>query len=168
MNEDAYAEWLVKRKDPPYAVPVKVVMILILAVSVLLALTTLFGIVLAIVAAVALYLVFINLSVEYEYLFVEGDLSIDRILAKTRRKKVMECKKDEIQIVAPSDSYLLKDYEKSGMKVYDCSSRTGAKTYSLICQQGADCVKVIFEPNDRMLRSMRSYIPGKLIKGETK
>ena len=162
MNEDAYAEWLVKRKDPPYAIPVKVLMVVILAVSVFLALVTL-----PVAAAVAAYLVFTNLSVEFEYLFVEGDLSIDRILAKTRRKKVMECKKDEIQIVAPSDSYLLKDHEKSGMKVYDCSSKTGAKTYSLIYQQGADCVKVIFEPNDRMLRSMRSYIPGKLVRGDS-
>ena len=38
MNEDAYAEWLVKRKDPPYAIPVKVLMVVILAVSVFLAL----------------------------------------------------------------------------------------------------------------------------------
>ena len=167
MNEDACVEWLVKRKDPPYAIPVKVLMVVILAVSVFLALVTLPGILLAVAAAVAAYLVFTNLSVEFEYLFVEGDLSIDRILAKTRRKKVMECKKDEIQIVAPSDSYLLKDHEKSGMKVYDCSSKTGAKTYSLIYQQGADCVKVIYEPNDRMLRSMRSYIPGKLVRGDS-
>lgn len=166
MNEDAYAEWLVKRRDPSYAVPVKGLMILILAASVFLALTTLPGILLAIAAAAATYLVFINLSVEFEYLFVEGDLSVDRILAKTRRKKVVECKKDEIQIVAPSDSYLLKDHEKSGMKVYDCSSKTGAKTYSLIFRRGSECIKVIFEPNERMLRSMRNYIPGKLIKGE--
>ena len=80
---------------------------------------------------------------------------------------MLECKKDEIQIVAPSDSYMMKDYEKSGMKVQDCSSRTGAKTYSLIYQRGAECVKVIFEPNDRMLRSMRNYIPGKLVRSES-
>ena len=87
MNEDAYAEWLVKRKDPPYAIPVKVLMVVILAVSVFLALATLPGILLAVAAAVAAYLIFTNLSVEFEYLFVEGDLSIDRILAKTRRKR---------------------------------------------------------------------------------
>ena len=71
-----------------------------------------------------------------------------------------------MQIVTPSDFYMLKDYEKNHMKVEDCSSGTGAKTYSLIYQQGADCVKVIFEPNDRILRSMRNYIPRKVIRGE--
>ena len=166
MNEDAYAECLVKRKDPAYAFPAKAGITVLLVVALFAAFVSLLGLVLLVAAGVAAYFVYTSFSVEYEYLFVEGDLSIDRILAKSRRKKVLECKKDEIQIVAPSDSYMLKDYEKSGMKVKDCSSGTGAKTYSLIYQQGADCVKVIFEPNDRLLRSMRNYIPRKVVRGE--
>lgn len=165
MNEDAYAEWMVKRKDPPYAIPVKILMGLLCLVAVVSALQTVLGVIFLTLAAVATYFVFINLSVEFEYLVVEGDVSIDRILARSRRKKALNCKKEEIQIVAPSDSYTLKDYEKTGMKVKDCSSgKSGAKTYALIYQQGADCVKVIFEPNDRILRALRHSIPGKLIK----
>lgn len=165
MNEDSYAEWLVKRKDPPYAVPVKVLMVMLCVVSAYLALNSVFGVIVLVLAGAASYFVFINLSVEFEYLFVEGDLSIDRILARSRRKKLLECKKEEIQIVAPSDSYMLKDYEKTGMKVTDCSSRqAGARTYALIYQRGAECVKVIFEPNDRVLRSMRHAIPSKVVR----
>ncbi len=165
MNEDAYAEWLVKRKDPVYAIPVKILMIVLCLISVMSALQTVLGVIFMTIVGVATYFVFINLSVEFEYLVVEGDISVDRILARSRRKKVINCKKEEIQIVAPSDSYMLKDYEKNGMKVKDCSSgRHDAKTYSMICQQGADCVKVIFEPNDKILRSLRYSIPGKLVK----
>ena len=29
MNDDNYVEWLVKRKDPAYAVPVKILMIVV-------------------------------------------------------------------------------------------------------------------------------------------
>lgn len=165
MNEDAYAEWLVKRKDPVYAVPVKILMIVLCLISIMSALQTVLGVIFMTLVGVATYFVFINLSVEFEYLVVEGDVSVDRILARSRRKKVINCKKEEIQIVAPSDSYMLKDYEKNGMKVKDCSSgRPDAKTYSLICQQGAECIKVIFEPNDKILRSLRYSIPGKLVK----
>ena len=153
MNEDAYAEWLVKRKDPVYAVPVKILMIVLCLISIMSALQTVLGVIFMTLVGVATYLV------------VEGDVSVDRILARSRRKKVINCKKEEIQIVAPSDSYMLKDYEKNGMKVKDCSSgRQDAKTYSLICQQGAECIKVIFEPNDKILRSLRYSIPGKLVK----
>lgn len=165
MNDDAYAEWLVKRKDPIYAIPVKILMGVLVLVSLLIAMQTAFGAILLIAVGVAAYFVFINLSVEFEYLVVEGDISIDRILARSRRKKVLDCKKEEIQIVAPSDSYMLKDYEKTGMKVKDCSSGRGEnKTYALIYQQGADCIKIVFEPNEKILRALRHSIPGKLVR----
>lgn len=165
MNEDTYAEWLVKRKDPPYAIPVKVLMVILCIISVFLALSTLIGVIVLVLAGVATYFIFINLSVEFEYLFVEGDFSIDRILARSRRKKLLECKKDEIQIVAPSDSYMLKDCERGGMKVKDCSSgQAGVKTYALIYQRGPECMKVIFEPDDRIIRSMRHAIPNKVVR----
>ena len=163
MNDDAYAEWLVKRKDPIYAVPVKILMAVLCLVSLLIAMQTAFGAILLIAVGIAAYFVFINLSVEFEYLV--GDVSIDRILARSRRKKVLDCKKEEIQIVAPSDSYMLKDYEKTGMKVKDCTSgRNGSKTYALIYQQGADCVKILFEPNEKILRALRHSVPGKLVR----
>ena len=101
MNEDAYAEWLVKRKDPVYAIPVKILMIVLCLISVMSALQTVLGVIFMTIVGVATYFVFINLSVEFEYLVVEGDISVDRILARSRRKKVINCKKEEIQIVAP-------------------------------------------------------------------
>lgn len=163
MNEDSYAEWLVKRKDPIYAVPVKAVMVILCLITLLIALGTIIGSLLFLIVLVLTYIVFINLSIEYEYQWLDGDLIIDRVLGKARRKKYLNCKKEEIQIVAPSDSYILKDYEKGGMKVKDCSSgKAGVPTYSLIYQRGSDCVKIIFEPSERMLRAIRQSIPSKL------
>ena len=122
MNDDNYVEWLVKRKDPAYAVPVKILMIVVCIFSVLSALQTVFGVIVMTIAGVATYFVFLNLSVEFEYLFAEGGLSVDRILGKAKRKKIFDCEKDDIQIVAPADSFVLKDYEKQGMKIKDFSS----------------------------------------------
>ena len=45
MNEDAYAEWLVKRKDPAYAVPVKVLLVLVCVGTGMFALGNLLGII---------------------------------------------------------------------------------------------------------------------------
>ena len=85
--EESYIEWLVKRKDPIYALPVKIIMVLVCAFSVLLALQTVIGVVIMTAAGIGTYFIFLNLSVEYEYLFAEGGLRIDRILGKARRKK---------------------------------------------------------------------------------
>ena len=101
---------------------------------------------------------------EYEYLFAEGGLRIDRIMGKARRKKAFDCEKDDIQLIAPADSYMLKDYSKQGMKIMDCTSgKQGGKVYALMYQKGADTMKVLIEPNEKMLGAMRRAFPRKFV-----
>lgn len=164
MNREAYAEWLVKRKAPAYTYAIKAVMIFLCAISAVLALTTAFGILILTAVGAATYFLFQNLNLEFEYLVVNDQLSIDKIMGRSRRKKAWEGSMEKIQIVAPSDSYLLKDFERPDMKTMDFSSRApGAKTYSLIHQNGAITTKVIFEPNDKILHCMRQKNPRKVI-----
>lgn len=165
MNEDNYVEWLVKRKDPAYALPVKALLIIVCVMSLLLALQTVLGIIVLTLACVASYFIFISLSVEYEYLFAEGGLRVDRIMSKSRRRKEFDCDKDDVQLIAPADSYVLKDYETSGMKVLNCASgRKDASVYALIYQKGSLHTKVLFEPNEKMLNAMYRSYPRKVVR----
>ena len=106
MNQD-YVEWLVKRKDPAYAWPVRILMGILCAAALVMALVVVWGPILLLIAGAATFFVFQMLSVEYEYLYVDGSLSVDKILGKARRKKVLECLKEELLMIAPSDSYVL-------------------------------------------------------------
>lgn len=164
MSEDNYVEWLVKRKDPAYAIPLKILMMILCIFSVFTALRTFLGIILVLAVGAATYFIFLNLSVEYEYLFAEGGLTVDRIMGRARRKRVFDCDKEDIQMVAPADSFVLKDYERQGSRVKDFSSgRSGAKVYALMYQKGADSFKVLIEPNERMIGAMRRSLPRKLV-----
>ena len=58
--EESYIEWLVKRKDPIYALPVKIIMVLVCAFSVLLALQTVIGVVIMTAAGIGTYFIFLN------------------------------------------------------------------------------------------------------------
>ena len=81
MNE-MYAEWLVKRKAPAYMMLVKVLMVLVCVVAFFIAVSPLlgiFGILVLFAAAGAAYFVFRNSEVEFEYLYVTNQLTIDRI-----------------------------------------------------------------------------------------
>ena len=165
VMEENYVEWLVKRKDPVYAWPVKVLMIVLCALSAFAALQVMFGVLILVAAGAATYFVFLNLSVEYEYLFADGGFSVDRILGKARRKKAFDCEKEEVQVIAPTDSYVLKDYEKQGMKVINCASgQAGAKVYALISQKGSVTTKVLFEPGEKMEGAMRRVFPRKFMR----
>lgn len=164
MNE-TYAEYLVRRKTPVYAYILNVVMGALTLVSIFLALTTgVLSVILMFVCGFFTYLSYRNTRVEYEYLFVTGQLSIDKILGRATRRKVFECTMEEIQIIAPSDSDVLKDYRLQNQKTLDLSSGiSGARTYTAVIQSGASNTKLIFEPNDKMLQCFRQTAPRKVI-----
>lgn len=166
MNE-AYAEWLVKRKTPATAFVLKVFMVFVCVIAFFLSVTPMlgiFGMVILLAAIGATYFVFRNSEMEFEYLYVTSQLSIDRIYGRAKRKKAWEGTMDEIQIIAPTGSYLLKDHETSNMKTLDFSSHEpNAKTYTLISQSGAQATRIIFEPNEKMLHCFKMTAPRKVI-----
>ncbi|MDO4295712.1 MAG: DUF6106 family protein [bacterium] len=164
MNE-AYAEWLVKQKEPGYAWPVRiglgVLCVLAFLSSMLLGII---GMLLLIAVGAVTYFVFRGLKVEYEYLYVTKQFSVDKIMSQAKRKKVMECSMDEVQMIAPLEHYALKDHETSNMKVVDYSSKEPrARLYAMIYQSKGETTKVIFEPSDKMLQCFRMSAPRKVI-----
>ena len=55
MNQDTYVEWLVKRKEPAYAWPVRIVMGILCIFSLLMALTQAWGILLLVAAGIGTF-----------------------------------------------------------------------------------------------------------------
>ena len=163
MN-DSYAECLVRRKVPLSASVANIIMGAITAVCLLLALSTqLIGMVLLLVFGAATYFLYRNSRVEYEYLYVDKILSVDKILGRAKRKSAWEGKMDDIQVIAPTGSHELDPYHQTGTKVLDFSSRIpGAKTYTAVVRTGSETVRVIFEPDEKMLQCFRQSAPRKI------
>ena len=67
MNDDNYVEWLVKRKDPAYAIPLKILMIVLCVLAAFLAMQTIFGIIFLLAAAAGTYFVFLNRLITFEF-----------------------------------------------------------------------------------------------------
>lgn len=162
---EAYAEWLVKKKTPAYYMILKPVMVIVCVIALLLAvMTPLVGMLALLAAAAATYFVFRNSNLEYEYIYVTGQLTFDKIMGQAKRKTVKSVDMEEVQVIAPLNAYQLKDLERSGMKTLDFSSGTpGAKCYGLIMQKGSETTKIIFEPNDKMLQCLRQAAPRKVV-----
>jgi len=163
MN-DAYAEWIVKRKQPAYTYVVIPVMIILCIVSAFLALTSnVFFMIIAALVFFGTYLVFRNLKVEYEYIYVTGQISFDKILGRSKRKRVILCETENILVIAPVDTYLVKDQVNANTKVLDLTSKMpDAKIYALIHQSGSERVKILFEPNDKVLECLKQAAPRKV------
>ena len=80
--DDFYTEQLIKKQADSKDTLKKVGLIALTVVSVLLVFVIPVGIILPVVMIVIDVLMFRNLNVEYEYVFVNGDLDIDKIMNK--------------------------------------------------------------------------------------
>ena len=68
------------------------------------------------------YFVFQWTDIEFEYLYVDKEISVDKIMAKTRRKKLLTIDVNKIEIMAPEKSHQLDSYRNRQTKVTDLSA----------------------------------------------
>ena len=98
--DDFYTEQLIKKQADSKDTLKKVGLIALTVVSVLLVFVIPVGIILPVVMIVIDVLMFRNLNVEYEYVFVNGDLDIDKIMNKARRKRMFSVDADQMELLA--------------------------------------------------------------------
>lgn len=162
---DLYSELLVKKERTAKDMVVKyglIVLTALFAVAGLLIMPVL--LIGAIALGIACYFIIPGTDLEFEYLFVNGELDIDKIMSKTKRKKVKNVKLQEADLMAPVNSHRM-DYYNSNqkLKVMDFSSgNPDHKRYAIIVKEGADLCKIIIEPDEALANSMRNCAPSKV------
>lgn len=121
MNE-TYVEWLVKRKTPAYMAFLKILFTVLAVFFVLIGLLLLPALLIGVICGVAAYFITLNADLEYEYLYVDKELTVDKVMAKSRRKRVAVFSLDKMEIVAPVKSWHLDNFKNRSDKAVDYSS----------------------------------------------
>ena len=119
------------------------------------------GILLAAAFGVACYILTIYSVVEYEYLYVDKELQIDRILGKSSRKRMETLDLKQLEILAPLRSHELDGYRNRNGKKVDYSSGDDAGVnpkYMLVIGDK----QVIFEPTPEMVKTIHMFAPRKV------
>lgn len=164
MN-DTYVECLVARKPSPAAPVIKAVAIGITAALII------FGIMMmnivfllpGLACAAACYFLLPTLSIEYEYLLLSGEFTIDKIMSKENRKNVLTVTLDKMDIFAEKGAYQLDSYNNSNLPEKDFSSgEEGRRQFVMVLHNSNAKEKLILEPNDEMIEAMKLYYPGKV------
>ena len=169
MN-DVYCEYIVKRKTGTWALACRYMMVVatFLAFYYGMFLLQFYGLFFGMLLVFLCMYVFKNTNVEYEYQFISGELDIDVIFSKKKRKKARRFDLKTVEVFAPSDSDVFAQYEKKmqekAYKVVDYSSgNPDRKKYAFVVSKGEKGVeKVIFEPNEKMVEAIRQFIPSKM------
>lgn len=160
---DFYTEQLIKKQTSTKDIVVKAILVAIAIVSVLTIFIFPVGLIIPIIVIALVWFALSRMDVEYEYLYVNGDLDIDKIMHKSKRKRVFSANAKEMELLAPADAPQLAQYQNA--KVIDLSSGAAdARRYALIVAHSGEVEKLIFEPNDTIVEGLFMLAPRKVIR----
>lgn len=102
-------------------------------------------------------------NVEYEYIVTNGDLDIDKIISKRKRKRIFSASCKEFEIVSPVKSNSFSQSVQSIKNRIDASSSIDSpQAYFITLNYKGEKTVVIFEPDERMLKNFKIFIPRKV------
>ena len=162
---DMYSELLVKKEQTVKDQAIKILLIFLLVFTAIAGLIlTPLAWVLTIGLGIAAYFVLPLLDLEYEYVFVNGELDIDRIASKAKRKRMKSFDLAKMEIMAPVNSHRM-DYQNhnTNMKVLDFSSGNSQhKIFAMIIPDDTTVYRVLLEPDKELLDNIARSFPRKV------
>lgn len=161
MNE-TYVEWMVKKKTPAYMVVIKFVFIILTVFLVLAGMIFIPAMLVGIAFGVGTYFINLHANLEYEYLYVDKELTVDKVMAKSRRKRVAVYDIGKMEILAPIKSWHLDNYKNRQDKCVDYSSGEEKQPDHRYVFFYDGKQKVIIEPNLEMVKAIAFVAPRKV------
>lgn len=102
-------------------------------------------------------------NVEFEYIVTNGDLDIDKIISRKRRKRIFSgsCKEFEVMAKVKSRSYS-PQVQSIKNKIMAVSSLDEEDVYFATTNYKNERTVIFFQPNEKMLANFKIYIPRKI------
>lgn len=162
---DIYVECLVKAKPSVlggfFRIFLTVLTVLFIAAIPFLGIFGTISMLIGIVTGVGAYFVGVYTDLEYEYLYLDKELSVDKVMGKSKRKKAAVYSLDRMEIFAPINSYHLDNYKNRSVPIKDYSSGEASqpdRRYAMYC----DGQKILLSPSEELIKAMKNVAPRKV------
>ena len=164
---DVFCEYIVKVKKNPAELTISalgiILAVILLGFSLFFLFTPFSSFVLLIDAGVVYgaYILITHFNVEYEYILTNGDIDIDKITAKRKRKRVLSFSTKEFEIVAPYKQ------GENYTNVLDLGTRNYENAHYAVFSKDGQKNTLVFNPPQKMIEAMKTYSPRTVhLKGE--
>ena len=162
MNNQ-YVEVLVKRnveKEKQKRMIVAISGMIVMIIIGLLTAIPLFYMISFLIAFVA-YFTVIKYYLEFEYYYLDGELTIAKICNRARRKEIFDLNDGSIKLITPLNSEELQEFV--GLKVIDCSANDSANLpYVIVCEDKGKLKKLFIQMNEELLKELKRNMPYKV------
>lgn len=116
----------------------------------------------ALVLGFITWFIYMHTDTEYEYLYLDREIKVDRILNKSKRKRAAVYEVERMEIFAPINSYHLDNYKNRQVKTVDYSSgkeKQPEARYAFYYEGGQ---KIILEPSPEFVKAVQNIAPRKV------
>lgn len=163
VMSEVYVECLVKAKNSMFLKFFQAILIFVACVAGFMGMVTGFwpALIVAVLAAIGAYFCYMNSDIEYEYLYLDRELTVDKVMAKSNRKRVAVFTLERMEVLAPINSYHLDNYKNRNVKVADYSAGETQPDlrYAMFYEGG---MKIILTPSEEMVKALKSVAPRKV------
>ena len=111
---------------------------------------------------VGTYFIWLNTDVEYEYLYLDKEITVDKIMAKTKRKRAATFEIERMEILAPASSHRLDSYKSRSMKEMDLSSGLKKQPDNRLVMIYNGNQKIYFENSTELANVIKNVAPRKV------
>lgn len=163
---DVFIEQLIKKKSGPRDYLLIAGAVLIGALVVLLSILFLLPVAIFVLAAVCygIYALTISRNLEFEYSVTNGDITIDKIIAKRKRKRMISVDAHAVEEIGKYDPQKLcsKDFDA---RIFSSETDNGTGAWYFCARHSEKGnVLVVFSPNEKILNSIRPFLQRQVAK----
>ncbi len=162
MNE-TYVECLVAKGISTGAQFLRILLVLFtVGFGVLGLMGYIFPLFLALIFGFTTWFVYMHTDTEYEYLYLDHEIKVDKILNKSKRKRVGSFDLERMEVFAPLNSHHFDNYKNRQVQVVDFSSGKAKEPearYAFYYEGGQ---KVILEPSEAFIKAVQNVAPRKV------
>ena len=115
----------------------------------------------AVIADIVMIYFLPNPHIDFEYVFVDGQIDFDRIIAENARKNMCRTDLEKTEVVAPEGSHYLDGFQN--LPIQDYSSRNEEdRQYIIVAKGEKGNIKIRFTPDERLLDQMKTKSRSKI------
>ena len=115
----------------------------------------------AIAAGFGVWLFGARSVVEFEYAYLDKELTVDKIFSKSSRKRVAVYEIDKMEVFAPIRSHRLDEYKNRQLQTVNCAPTPEEpdRRYVMVLEGNK---RLLLEPSDALVTAIRNVAPRKV------
>lgn len=116
------------------------------------------GLILAVITGYGTYFIITNMYVEYEYTFTNGELDIDKIIAKKKRKSMISVSVGKFKEFGRYNEETPEETDEMTV-VFATNNIASEEYYADFDHESYGSTRLVFCPNENMINNMRKNLP---------